>query len=78
MTTKVVQHQRFFGTTLNVVVDRKVVGKSAQQVADELDTGNPRVWVGVEGENTITVNVHVLNEGEQDTVATRLRSALSR
>lgn len=78
VTTKVVQHQRFFGTTLNVVIDRKVVGKSAQQVADELDAGRPRVWVGVEGENTITVNVHVLNEGEQDTVATRLRGALSR
>lgn len=78
VTSKVVQHQRFYGSTLNVNVDPKVVGKSAQQVADELDRGKPRIWVGVEGDNTITVNAHVMNEGDQDTVASRLRGALIR
>ena len=75
-TTEVVEHDRFFRQTLHVILS-PALGKTAQQVADELDAGTPRIWVGVQGEDTITLNMHVLNDGEQDIVAARLRDALT-
>ena len=52
------------------------MGKTAQDVADELDAGSPRIWVTVADDSTITVNSHALNEGENVIVAERLRAAL--
>ena len=75
-TTDVVEHDRFWKSTLHVKLS-SALGKTAQQVADELDAGTPRIWVGVQGEDTITLNMHVLNDGEQEIVATRLRDALT-
>ena len=76
VSTKVVQNQRFYESSLLVVIDPKA-GKTAQQVADELDAGNPRVWVGVQGDDTIIINAHVFNEGDQHIVAERLSDALA-
>ena len=73
-----VDNQRFFGPTLHVTIDAAAVGKTAGQVADELDAGNPRIWVDTRGEdNTLLVNVHTLNEGEEEIVARRLREVLA-
>ncbi len=66
---------QYFGSTLNVTVDAGVVGKTAQDIADELDGGNPRIWVMVIDERTLTVNSHALNEGEEIIVAERIRAA---
>jgi L-seryl-tRNA(Ser) seleniumtransferase len=74
---RVVDNRRFWATTLHVDFDPAKVGKNAQQVADELDAGNPRIWVGVQGEGTLTMNVHTLNEDEEATIADRLRELLS-
>ena len=74
---KVVEHQRFFGSTLHLVMDIGALGKTAQQAADELASGNPRVLVGVEGDDTITINVHVLNEGDEAVIADRLKEVLA-
>jgi len=74
---EVVRHQRFYGSTLNVVLDTETLGKTAQQVSEELDAGAPRIWVNVEGDDTLALNVHVLNEGEGEIVADRLRSLLA-
>jgi len=76
VSTKVVQNQRFYESSLLVVIDPKA-GKTAQQVADELDAGSPRVWVGVQGDDTIIINAHVFNEGDQRIIAERLRDALA-
>ena len=76
ISTNVVQNQRFYESSLLVVIDPKA-GKTAQRVADELDAGNPRVWVGVQGDDTIIINAHVLNEGDQHIIAERLRDALA-
>ena len=76
--TKVVQHQKFWGFTLHVVVDTVALGKSVQEVVRELDQGTPRILVDTEGDNTITANAHTLNEGEDDIVVDRLREALTR
>ncbi len=67
---------QYYVTTLQVKIDTATVGKTAQDVADELDAGTPRIWVNVVGDDTISVNSHALNEGENVIVAERLRSAL--
>ena len=73
---QLVENNRFWGSTLHVVVD-PALGKTAQQVSDELDAGAPRIWVGVQGNDTITMNMHTLNEGEQDIIAERLTQILT-
>ena len=73
---QLVENNRFWGSTLHVVVD-PALGKTAQQVSDELDAGAPRIWVGVQGTDTITMNKHTLNEGEQDIIAERLTQILT-
>ena len=50
---------------------------TAEQVAADLDAGNPRIWVYTEGDGTISLNVHTLNEGEEAIIADRLRDLLS-
>jgi L-seryl-tRNA(Ser) seleniumtransferase len=67
---------QYYVTTLQVKIDTATVGKTAQDVADELDAGSPRIWVTVVDDDTITVNSHALNEGENMVVAERLRMAL--
>ena len=74
---EVVPNQKFFGSSLNIVVDRASAGKSAQQVADELSAGSPRVWVGLEGDDRLVVNVHNLNEGDEDIIIDRLKDILA-
>jgi hypothetical protein len=70
------QVDQYYVTSLGVKIDTETVGKTAQDVADELDAGSPRIWVTVVGENTISVNSHTLNEGEHEIVAARLKTAL--
>jgi len=67
---------QYYVTTLQIKIDTATVGKTAQDVADELDAGSPRIWVTVVGDDTISVNSHALNEGENMVVAERLRTAL--
>ena len=66
---------QYYGSSLNVTVDPVVVGKTAQEIADELDGGNPRIWVMMTDERTFEVNAHALNEGEEVIVAERIRAA---
>ena len=66
---------QYYGSHLSVSVDPAVVGKTAQDIADELDSGSPRVWVSVVDERTLTVTSHALNEGEELIVAERIRAA---
>ena len=73
---EVVPNNRFWEHTLNVTVDAQAVGKTAQQVADELDAGNPRIWVGVEGDDTITMNVHTLRRDQESIIVDRLKEIL--
>ena len=74
--TKVVRSGRHPGVSLHVVLDSEGLGKSAQEVSDELYAGNPRIRVLHEGGDTININVHTLNEGEDEIVAERLRKVL--
>ena len=67
---------QYWGFSLIVDLDEEAGGKSATTVADELAEGDPRIFVTADDDSTITVNAHVLNDGEEDIVAERLRSAL--
>ena len=73
--TEIEKVPQYYGSTLNVTFDTGVVGKTAQDIADELDAGTPRVWVSVVDERTLTVTSHALNEGEEFIVAERIRAA---
>ena len=65
----------YFGSHLSVTIDADVVGKTAQDIADELDSGSPRVAVSVVDDRTLTATSHALNEGEELIVAERIRAA---
>ena len=73
--TEIEKVPQYFGSTLNVTFDSDVVGKTAQDIADELDSGTPRIWVSVVDDKTLTVNAHALNEGEELIVAERIHTA---
>ena len=42
-----------------------------------MDSGNPRIWVGTEGDDTITVVVNTMNEGDDAVLAERLADVLT-
>lgn len=65
----------YFGSHLSVTIDADVVGKTAQDIADELDSGSPRIAVSVVDDRTLTATSHALNEGEELIVAERIRTA---
>ena len=74
---KVVPVDNFVGLLLHVVLDTERLGKSAQDIAGELLDGTPRIRLGpVGGDDTLVVNVHTLNEGEEHIIADRLRDLL--
>lgn len=54
------------------------MGKSAQDVARELLDGTARIRLSnSEGDDTLVVNVHTLNEGEDQTIGDRTRDLLA-
>jgi L-seryl-tRNA(Ser) seleniumtransferase len=65
----------YFGSHLSITIDADVVGKTAQDIADELDSGSPRIAVSVVDDRTLTATSHALNEGEELLVAERIRTA---
>ena len=73
--TEIEKVPQYYGSHLSVGVDPDVVGKTAQDIADELDSGTPRIWVSVVDDRTLTVTSHALNEGEELIVAERIRTA---
>jgi len=75
--TKIVNNKRFWAVTLQVTLDTNITGQTAQDIADKLDKGNPRIWVMSEGRDTLTINVHTLNQGEESIIADRLREIIS-
>ena len=76
--TKVTPVSNFYGLLLHVVLDTEKLGKSAQVVARELLDGTPRIRLGPEeGDDTLVVNVHTLNEGQEQAIADRMSELLA-
>ena len=75
---KVVPVDNFVGLLLHVVLDTERLGKSAEDIAGELLDGTPRIRLGpVEGDDTLVINVHTLNEGEEQAIAERMKELLT-
>ena len=75
---KVVPVDNFVGLLLHIVLDTERLGRSAQDVTGELLDGTPRIRLGAaEGDDTLVVNVHTLNDGEEHAIADRMRQLLS-
>ena len=62
---------------LHISFNPESVGKNAQQVANALDDGAPRIRVNHRGDNMITINAYTLNEGEEYIIADALRRTLA-
>ncbi len=62
---------------LRVIIDPALVGKSAEDVRAAMDSGNPRIWVGTDGDDTITIVVNTMNEGDDAVLAERLADILT-
>lgn len=74
---KIVHNQSYYGLSLEVDLDIPSLGKSAHQVARELDEGEPRIWVLTDDStDAFKVNAYTLNEGEEQIVADRLSAVL--
>ena len=73
--TEIEKVPQYYGSHLSVTIDADIVGKTAQDIAGELDAGSPRIWVSVVDDRTLTVTSHALNEGEELVVAERIRTA---
>ena len=74
--TKVVPISTFYGLVLHVVLDTDKLGKSADDVYNELLQGTPRIRLATVGDDTLTVNAHTLLDGEEQVVGERLRDIL--
>ena len=74
---KKVETARHPGVTMHVVLDTASLGKSVEEVVDELYEGESRVRVMKEDEKTLNVCVHTLNDGEDRIVAQGLRQVLT-
>lgn len=58
-------------------IDESIIGKSAEDVRAELDSGNPRIWVDAES-GSLRVVVNCMTDEETRITADRLREALLR
>ena len=91
--TKIVTTEHFYGSSSMLVeMDTEVLGKTPEDVAMELDQGDPRIWIvlpegdfygaeylhyGAMNTNTFAINAHALEDGEEKIVAERIRSVLT-
>ena len=76
VSTEVVYSHSHTLSSLHVTFDVESLGKNAQQVADGLDAGTPRIRVAPHGQDALTINAYTLNEGEEYIIASALRSQL--
>ncbi len=66
-----------WGPDLDVVLDTAALGRSAEQVVQQLADGTPSIRVRVASDDTIIIRVHTLNEGEVEVVSDELRKVLA-
>ncbi len=74
---KSVRNNSFVALGCHFVIDKDVLGKDAAKVAEELDSGTPRIHLSTNGDDTIVINAHNMRAGEQHEVAERMRQVLS-
>ena len=75
--TKEVTTQRYWGVELHVVVNAAEAARSARELIEALDASNPSIKVGGEGEDAVVIRVDNLEEGDEHSIAQRLRALLA-
>jgi L-seryl-tRNA(Ser) seleniumtransferase len=77
MITNMVGHQPF---GVNIWVDPKTTGKTAQNVVDALKAGDPPIWTraNIDDPSRITLHTFGLNEGEDKVVGERIAALFKR
>ena len=91
--TSFVTTEHFYGSsTLLVEMDTEAIGKTPEDIAIELDQGDPRIWVVLpKGKfygpeylhfdamptNNFAINAHALEDGEEQIVAERIKTVLA-
>jgi L-seryl-tRNA(Ser) seleniumtransferase len=68
--------ERTLGNGVRVTLDEPALGKTAAQIIQALQDGNPSIWVRGSG-RSFRVAVPLLADGEEQIVATRLRELLA-
>lgn len=60
---------------VRLIVDEETLGVNVEEIAAKLRDGDPRIFIGAGG-NTISVNPHCLEDGEEELIARKLREEL--
>ncbi len=64
-------------STLRITIDTQELGITAPEIAKELMGGDPSIWLGARGDDTLGVNGNELVEGDEEFLIAGLRRALS-
>jgi len=64
-------------TSLHVRLNESALGKTASEIADALQEGDPSIWVHTHAD-TIMVSVATIMDGDEQVIADRLKGLLSR
>ena len=67
----------YYGSSLTLKLDTEKLGKTAQDVAEELLHGDPSILMRAPSEENLWVWVYTLNDGEDEIIANRLREVLT-
>ncbi len=74
--TEVVSNENFWVLNLHITFDSKALGKTAGEVATELEAEIPRIRINTRKYDTLALGVHNLGEGDEPIVAERIKKAL--
>ena len=92
VTTEIVATDQYSRSSLQVKLDSEACGMTPDDLAVELDEGDPRIWIVLGAgdfyggryshdtslpPNTFAINAHALNPGEDEIVAERIASILA-
>ena len=75
--SEVVSVPNFWQVELHVRLDAPALGKTAEQVAEELDAGDPRVWVAFFGDEQLMMKTNTMSEEDGRILGDRLRAVLT-
>ena len=68
---------KVWGDCLRIVVNSDSLGKNAEEIKNELEKGDPSIWLILRDENTLELHPNTLEDGQENIVAEELRRVLS-
>jgi hypothetical protein len=77
VTTEVRRYDNHYQMGLHVTLDSAAPVKDAHHLADKLLEGSPSIRVRVEGDDSIAIIAHTINDGEEHIIANRMGELLN-